>query len=128
RLPRRAAAWARAAAEARGLGAALRDGDPEGRIALGARLHLRIDHQRALELEGWLLDPAGSPPGFALACNGAPVAVEASAIPRPDLAEAFRAPPAPRGFRIELPVGIWAHADARGACALRIEARGGRPL
>jgi len=126
RLPRRAAAWVKAAAEARGLGAALRDGDADGRIALGARLHLRIDRQRPLELDGWLLDPAGTRPGLALSCNGEPVAVEPSWLGRPDLAEAFRVPPEPRGFRVELPVAIWAHADARGECAVRIEAHGRR--
>jgi hypothetical protein len=62
RLPRRAAAWVTAAAEARGLGAALRERDAGGRIALGARLHLRIERQDALGLEGWLLDPADAAP------------------------------------------------------------------
>jgi hypothetical protein len=128
RLPRRAAAWIAKVAEARGLGTALRDGDAAGRIAQGARVELRVDRQRALELEGWALDPADAPLSFTLACNGVPLAVEPTRLERPDLERALHVAEPPRGFLIALPPAIWAHADGTGACAIDIEADGRRLL
>jgi hypothetical protein len=128
RLPRRQAGWIAAAAAVRGLGAALRDGDAEGRIALGARAELRVDRQRALELEGWALDPADAPLSFVLTCNGAPVAFEPAQVERPDLERALHVARPPRGFLVELPPDIWTHADGTGACAIDIEVNGRRLL
>jgi hypothetical protein len=128
RLPRRAAAWIVAAAEARGLGAALRDGDAAGRIARGARADLRVDRQRALELEGWALEADDAPLRFTFTCNGAPVALDPVRFERPDLEHALHVAPPPRGFLVELPPAIWTHADDAGACAIDIEVDGRRLL
>jgi hypothetical protein len=126
-LPPRIATAIAAAAEARGVGAALRNGDESGRLARAARPRVRVDQFEALAIEGWAIDPAAEAPAITLLCNGQRIACEATWLDRPERARALHAPHARIGLRIELPAAIWGHADAAGACAIEIELQG-RPL
>jgi hypothetical protein len=127
RLPGRVAAAIVAAAEARGVGPALRHGDDSGRLARAARPRARVDQLSALEIEGWAIDPVVDEPALVLLCNGQRVACDPAWLERPELARALHAPQARIGWRLGLPAAIWAHADAAGTCAIRVELQG-RPL
>jgi hypothetical protein len=127
RLPARIAAALVSAAEARGVGQALRNGDESGRLVRASRPRVRIDRQEGLEIEGWAIDSAVEEPSLVLLCNGARVPCEPLWSERPELAHALHAAHARIGWRLGLPAAIWDHADAAGACAIGLELQG-RPL
>jgi hypothetical protein len=127
RLPRREREWLEAAAQARGLAMALRQGDPGGRIALGARARAGLERVLPLSLEGWCFEASGAVPGITVDTDRGGWAAEPQWVARPGIARELDAPHAEIGFVLDIPPRAWRHADESGACRLRVILQG-RPL